>query len=147
MYACLYLKAADRMECTIELSPHVVPRSKRRFLRLVWQRYKPSQKETLQQKCFPKCNNTCLYTYVSPPPSRPHLTPVSPHVRSSSPFHSLSFCSPDEFPVLATFPAVFPSFSRPHTRQLRLELVESSSGSTEESKAGEGQFYRARGGG
>lgn len=34
--ACLYLKAADRMECTMELSPHVVSRSKRRFLHLVW---------------------------------------------------------------------------------------------------------------
>ena len=112
MYACLYLKAADRMECTIELSPHVVPRSKRRFLRLVWQRYKPSQKETLQQKCFSKCNNTCLYTYVPPPPSRPHLTPLSADVRSSSPFLSLSFCSPDEFPVRLSVPPRSRDFPR-----------------------------------
>lgn len=55
-YACLYLKAADRMKCTMELSPHVAFREVEEcFPRPGGSGapYKPPQKKTLRQKCLP----------------------------------------------------------------------------------------------
>lgn len=55
-YACLYLKAADRMKCTMELSPHVAFREVKDAFRgpgLAAPCKPPPQKRTLRQEYFP----------------------------------------------------------------------------------------------
>jgi len=54
--ACLYLKAADRMKCTMELSPHVAFREVKdvfRDLAVLPPRVSRFRKRTLLQKCLP----------------------------------------------------------------------------------------------
>lgn len=68
VYACLYLKATDRMKCTIELSPHVVERSRRRFLHLVRhlgisQRGFRKRETHSNRSAFPTVT-TCVFTYL-----------------------------------------------------------------------------------
>lgn len=55
-YACLYLKAADRMKCTMELSPHVAFREVKdvfRGLAVLPRRVSRPRKRTQRQKCLP----------------------------------------------------------------------------------------------
>lgn len=54
------------MECTIELSPHVVSRSKRRFLRLVCHAISRLRKRPSNRSAFPSVT-TCVYVCFHPP--------------------------------------------------------------------------------
>lgn len=71
------------MECTIELSPHVVSRSKKRFLRLVCHAISRLRKRPSNRSAFPSVT-TCVYVCFHPPPCAPFA--------SSTLYHPLTFC-------------------------------------------------------
>lgn len=62
-YACLYLKAADRMKCTMELSPHVAFREVKdvfRGLAVLARRVSRLRKRPCARSATPMCNNMCI---------------------------------------------------------------------------------------
>lgn len=152
-YACLYLKATDRMKCTIELSPHVVSRSGRRFLRLVRHGISRFRKRTHSNRSAFPTVTTCVYV-PSPPPLCPSIL-VQPSsfiafstrkrffpIRSFILIH-LSFSFLLSFPDSSSFPRVLVTTGS----SIRNESVSRGWCIREQGVSGrnKGKFYRALG--